>query len=94
MERPGSRRASTPSRAIRVGEVLLVDGRNSKPFLSSNFWVVGRRRWGRQMMTKSLDDVVAKRPVDREKVDALKKEMLEGARSYRLRELREKLDLT
>ena len=45
-------------------------------------------------MTKSLDDVVAKRPVDREKVDALKKEMLEGARSYRLRELREKLDLT
>ncbi|MEI8220432.1 MAG: XRE family transcriptional regulator [bacterium] len=45
-------------------------------------------------MTKSLDDVVAKRPVDREKVDALKKEMLEGARSYRLRELRERLDLT
>ena len=46
------------------------------------------------MMTKSLDDMVAKRPVDRGKVDAHKKEMLEGVRSYRLRELREKLDLT
>ena len=38
-------------------------------------------------MTKSLDDMVAKRPVDRGKVDAHKKEMLEGVRSYRLREL-------
>ncbi len=46
------------------------------------------------MMARGLDEMLAERPVDREKVDAYKKGMLEEVRSYRLRELRERLDLT
>jgi ribosome-binding protein aMBF1 (putative translation factor) len=46
------------------------------------------------MMAKSLEDMLVKRPAAREKVDAHKKRMLEEVRSYRLRELREQLDLT
>lgn len=45
-------------------------------------------------MAKELNEMLAERPVDREKVDAHKKGMLDEVRSYRLRELRERLDLT
>lgn len=45
-------------------------------------------------MAKTLDDILAKRPVDRGAVDAHKKRMLDEVRSYRLRELREALNLT
>ena len=45
-------------------------------------------------MARGLDEMLAERPVDRDKVDAYKKGMLEEVRSYRLRELRERLDLT
>ena len=45
-------------------------------------------------MAKELNEMLAERPVDREKVDAHKKGMLAEVRSYRLRELRERLDLT
>ena len=42
----------------------------------------------------SLDDMLARRPVDRVAVDAHKKRMLDEVRAYRLRELREANDLT
>lgn len=45
-------------------------------------------------MAKSLDDMLAKRPVDRAAVDAHKARMLEQVRAYRLQELRESLALT
>ena len=45
-------------------------------------------------MAKELNEMLAERPVDREKVDAHKKGMLDEVRSYRLRELRERLDLS
>lgn len=45
-------------------------------------------------MAKELNEMLAERPVDREKVDAHKKGMLDEVRSCRLRELRERLDLT
>lgn len=45
-------------------------------------------------MTKSLGDLLAKRPVNRAAVDDAKKRMLEEVRAYQLRELREALDLT
>jgi predicted transcriptional regulator len=45
-------------------------------------------------MTKTLTDIVAERPVNRVAVDAHKKRMLDEVRAYRLRELREALDLT
>ena len=45
-------------------------------------------------MANELNEMLAERPVDREKVDAHKKGMLDEVRSYRLRELRERLDLT
>ncbi|MFZ4895981.1 XRE family transcriptional regulator [Plantibacter sp. Mn2098] len=41
-----------------------------------------------------LDDLLAKRPVDRAKVDAHKKRLLDDVRAYRLRELREHSSLT
>ena len=44
-------------------------------------------------MTK-LDDVLRRRPVDRERVNALKRQMLDEVRAYRLRELREESALT
>jgi predicted transcriptional regulator len=40
-------------------------------------------------MARTLDDLMAERPPDREKVEALKKEMMARVRGYRLRELRE-----
>ncbi|WP_245542789.1 helix-turn-helix domain-containing protein [Pseudoclavibacter soli] len=46
------------------------------------------------MMAKTLDDLLKERPVDRARVDAHKKRMLEEVRAYRLRELREASDLT
>lgn len=45
-------------------------------------------------MTKSLEDLLAARPVDRVVVDAHKKRMLDEVRAYRLRELREASRLT
>ncbi|TFD21356.1 XRE family transcriptional regulator [Cryobacterium sp. TMS1-13-1] len=42
----------------------------------------------------SLDDMLARRPVDRAAVNAHKKRMLDEVRAYRLRELREANDLT
>lgn len=45
-------------------------------------------------MATSLDDVLAKRPVDRERVAAHKERMLSEVRAYRLRELREQAGLT
>ncbi len=45
-------------------------------------------------MAKTLDDLLKERPVDRARVDAHKKRMLEEVRAYRLRELREASDLT
>jgi ribosome-binding protein aMBF1 (putative translation factor) len=45
-------------------------------------------------MAKSLDEFVRDRPVDRAQVDAHKRRMLEEARAYRLRELREASGLT
>jgi predicted transcriptional regulator len=45
-------------------------------------------------MTRSLDGLLEKRPVDRTAVDAAKKRMLDEVRAYQLRELREALDLT
>ena len=45
-------------------------------------------------MAKRVDDLLAKRPVDRTVVDAHKKKMLEEVRAYRLRELREASHLT
>jgi len=45
-------------------------------------------------MAMSLDDVLAKRPVNRASVDEHKRRMLEEVRAYQLRELREALGLT
>lgn len=45
-------------------------------------------------MAKSIESVLAKRPVDRAAVDGHKKRLLDEVRAYRLRELREALDLT
>jgi len=45
-------------------------------------------------MTKSLDDVLTNRPVDRAAVDEHKRRMLDEVRAYRLRELREAIGLT
>lgn len=45
-------------------------------------------------MVKSIESVLAKRPVDRNVVDGHKKRMLDEVRAYRLRELREALNLT
>ncbi|WP_248305432.1 helix-turn-helix domain-containing protein [Agromyces sp. H66] len=46
------------------------------------------------MMTKGLDELLRQRPVDRARVDAQKKRMLDEVRAYRLRELREASELT
>jgi len=45
-------------------------------------------------MTKSLEDLLRERPVDRAVVDAHKKRLLDEVRAYRLRELREASNLT
>ena len=45
-------------------------------------------------MAKTLDDVLAKRPLDRAAVDEHKRRMLDEARTYQLRELREALGFT
>lgn len=45
-------------------------------------------------MAKSMEELLAKRPVDRAAVDAYKKRMLDEVRAYRLRELREASELT
>jgi len=45
-------------------------------------------------MAKSLDEFVRDRTVDRARVDAHKKRMLDEVRAYRLRELREASELT
>jgi transcriptional regulator with XRE-family HTH domain len=41
-----------------------------------------------------MEELLAKRPVDRAAVDAHKKRMLDEVRAYRLRELREASELT
>lgn len=45
-------------------------------------------------MAKTMEEMLAKRPVDRAAVDAHKKRLLDEVRAYRLRELREALNLT
>lgn len=45
-------------------------------------------------MTKTLEEMLGKRPVDRTAVEAHKKRMLDEVRAYRLRELREASQLT
>lgn len=45
-------------------------------------------------MAKSMEELLADRPVDRVAVDAHKKRMLDEVRAYRLRELREASELT
>ncbi|MFK4296646.1 putative transcriptional regulator [Arthrobacter sp. GAS37] len=45
-------------------------------------------------MAKTIDEILAKRSVDRLAVDAHKKHLLDEVRAYRLRELREASDLT
>jgi len=45
-------------------------------------------------VAKSMEELLAKRPVDRAAVDAYKKRMLDEVRAYRLRELREASELT
>lgn len=45
-------------------------------------------------MAKSMEELLAKRPVDRAAVDAHKKRMVDEVRAYRLRELREASELT
>ncbi|WP_248760933.1 helix-turn-helix transcriptional regulator [Pseudarthrobacter sp. SSS035] len=45
-------------------------------------------------MAKSLEELLAKRPVDLEAVEARKKHLLDQFRAYRLRELREACELT
>lgn len=45
-------------------------------------------------MAKTLDEYLAKRPVDRALVEAHKQRMLTEVRAYRLRELREQAGLT
>lgn len=48
----------------------------------------------RGIVAKSIEELLAKRPVDRIPVDAHKKRMVDEVRSYRLRELREASELT
>ncbi|HET9660910.1 MAG TPA: helix-turn-helix domain-containing protein [Thermomicrobiales bacterium] len=43
---------------------------------------------------KSLDEMQAERPVNRERVEELKREMLAQTRGYRLREMREALGMS
>lgn len=45
-------------------------------------------------MTKSLEETLTKRPVNRKNVDAHKKRILEEVRSYRHRELRKAFDMS
>lgn len=45
-------------------------------------------------MAMNIEEMLAKRPVDRAAVEASKKRMLDEVRAYRLRELREASDLT
>lgn len=45
-------------------------------------------------MAKTLDDLLAQRPIDRAAVDEHKRRMLDEVRAYQLRELREALGLT
>jgi predicted transcriptional regulator len=45
-------------------------------------------------VAKSIEELLAKRPVDRAAVDAHKKRMVDEVRAYRLRELREASELT
>ena len=45
-------------------------------------------------MAKTLEELVAERPVDRSAVDRHKKRMLDEVRAYKLRELREASNLT
>ncbi|MDE8670604.1 XRE family transcriptional regulator [Pseudarthrobacter sp. H3Y2-7] len=45
-------------------------------------------------MAKSMEELLAKRPVDRAAVNAHKKRMVDEVRAYRLRELREASELT
>lgn len=45
-------------------------------------------------MTKTLEDYLSKRPVDRGRVEAHKERMRSEERTYRLRELREEAGLT
>lgn len=45
-------------------------------------------------MARTIEEILAKRPVGRVAVDAHKKRMLDEVRAYRLRELREASDLT
>ncbi|MBT2555930.1 helix-turn-helix transcriptional regulator [Arthrobacter sp. 24S4-2] len=45
-------------------------------------------------MAKSMEELLAERPVDRTAVDTHKKRMLDEVRAYRLRELREASELT
>lgn len=45
-------------------------------------------------MANTLDELRAQRPGDREAIDAHKAEMLAEVRAYRLRELRERLNMT
>ncbi|MGO4187375.1 helix-turn-helix domain-containing protein [Pseudarthrobacter sp. TAF60_1] len=45
-------------------------------------------------MAKSMEELLANRPVDRAAVNAHKKRMVDEVRAYRLRELREASELT
>ncbi|WP_211878570.1 helix-turn-helix domain-containing protein [Pseudarthrobacter albicanus] len=45
-------------------------------------------------MAKSMEELLAKRPVDQAAVNAHKKRMVDEVRAYRLRELREASELT
>lgn len=45
-------------------------------------------------MATSMEEMLAKRPVDREVVEVHKKRLLDEVRAYRLRELREASELT
>ena len=45
-------------------------------------------------MSRTLEELLAERPVDREAVDRHKRRMLDEVRAYRLRELREAVDMT
>ena len=46
------------------------------------------------IMTKTVDEYLAKRPVNRDRVEAHKQRMLAEVRAYRLRELREQAGFT
>ncbi|MEX1038248.1 MAG: helix-turn-helix transcriptional regulator [Acidimicrobiia bacterium] len=45
-------------------------------------------------MAKTLEEMLAERPVNREAVDRHKKRMIDEMRSYKLRELREAVEMT